>query len=122
MKKILLILLFSFALFGCRSSASSGDLNITLTADPNPAAVGDASLLVTLRDSADTPIENATVRVKGDMTHAGMEPVLGEVVGGSYGIYSVPFEWTMAGDWIVTVEVETADGTLQEETFDLSVN
>ena len=121
MKRIVLFLLLSIALLGCRSSVATGDLTITLTADPSPAMVGDASLIITLRDKADNAIENATVRVKGDMTDDAVEPVLGEVVGGNYGVYSVPFAWPMAGDWVVTVEVESADGTRQEQTFDLSV-
>ena len=121
-KKIVLLLAFSLFLIACRPEAPVTDLNITLSTDPNPALKGEADLIVTVRDQEDNPIENALVRVKGDMNHAGMEPVLGEVIGGNYGIYAIPFEWTMAGDWVVTVEVEMADSTVHEKVFELTVN
>jgi hypothetical protein len=35
--------------------------------------------------------------------------------------YVVPFEWTMAGDWIIEVSAELPDGTTAAQTFDQSV-
>ena len=121
-KKIALLFAITLFLISCRPQAQETSLNITLSTDPNPAVKGEADLIVTVRDQEDVPIENAFVRVKGDMNHAGMEPVLGEVIGGNYGIYAIPFEWTMAGDWIVTVVVEMGDGTVIEKVFELSVD
>ena len=53
----------------------------------------------------------ATVRVIGDMTHAGMAPVLADAVETEPGVYVAEgFAFTMAGDWIVDAEVTTEDG------------
>ncbi len=37
------------------------------------------------------------------------------------GVYRTDLEWTMAGDWIVTVTATLADGQTVEQQFDLSV-
>ena len=71
---------------------------------------------------AGSPIDDAYLAVKGNMTHAGMVPVLAEVDGGGEnGVYSIPFEWTMAGDWVVTVDIQLADGTKAQKRFDMAV-
>ncbi len=79
-------------------------------------------LLITLKDSNGNPINDATLRIRGDMIHAGMTPVLVEdVTGGQNGIYTIPFTWTMGGDWIVTVEGILADGRSVSHRFNLSI-
>jgi hypothetical protein len=75
---------------------------------PEPIQVGEAELVLRMMDREGRPVEAAQVQVKGDMSHAGMVPVLGEAQEQGGGLYTVPFEWTMAGDWILTVS-----GTLQ---------
>ncbi len=102
--------------------ASSSNAQISLTAIPFPAAVGDTRLVIQVSDLSGQPIDDASLSIKGDMTHAGMVPVLAEVQGGGEaGVYNVPFEWTMAGDWVVTVEALLADGSRTRQRFDLSV-
>ncbi len=110
---------------GCRqsqpTSVSGESLQISLTAEPNPPVSGQAQLVVTLKDAGGSPISDATLSVRGDMTHAGMTPVIREGVTGQNGIYSVPFEWTMGGDWIVEVTAKLKDGTTTTRTFKYSV-
>lgn len=55
------------------------------------------------------------------MSHAGMVPVLAEARETDPGIYHAEFEWTMAGDWIVTVAVDRPGQDLVEQKFDVSV-
>jgi hypothetical protein len=103
-------------------NASSSDVQMTLTAIPFPAAVGQSRLVIHVADPAGQPISDAALSVKGDMTHAGMVPMLADVQGGDdEGYYNIPFEWTMAGDWVVTVEATFKDGTRAKERFDLSI-
>ncbi|MFL7839735.1 MAG: FixH family protein [Candidatus Promineifilaceae bacterium] len=103
-------------------NASSSNVQMNLTAIPFPAAVGQSRLVIRVTDLAGQPVSDAALSVKGDMTHAGMVPVLAEVKGGDEeGYYNVPFEWTMAGDWVVTVEATLDDGTRAKERFDLTV-
>lgn len=75
-----------------------------------PATVGNVPVLVEVRREGQ-PVLGARVEVRGDMTHAGMRPVIAqatEVGGGTY--RADAFEFTMAGDWVLTAEVTTADG------------
>ena len=43
---------------------------------PTPPAVGPARLIISLTDSAGVPVEGARVVVEGNMSHAGMVPVV----------------------------------------------
>lgn len=119
---VLLLLLLPPA--GCvRHSRAPGAENVkmALEVEPAPPVRGSATLLITLQDADGNPLEDARLNVKGDMSHAGMESVLAEGEGGPGGVYQVPFEWTMGGDWIVTVEAILGDGTTVSRRFDLSV-
>src|SRR5688572_30477824 len=93
-------------LTACRPSlqpTSTPDLQLTLDTSV-PFKVGKTSLLVTLTDAQGNPINDAKIEVQGDMSHAGMKPALGSVENGEQGKYTIPFAWTMAGDWIVTIK------------------
>lgn len=93
---------------------------IDLTIDPTPAAVGDASLIVTVtRDGA--PLADSPVAVRGDMNHAGMRPVLGEATTDADGKATIPFRWSMGGDWVVTITVTMPDSSEVSQEFDVSV-
>lgn len=126
---ILLALLMLVVVTGaCRQSSGGGavgtpaaEITLSFAHEPDPAQVGDATLLITLRDPNDAPINDATVRVRGDMNHAGMQPVLAELDAGQGGVYRIPFEWTMAGDWFVVVNVTLADGSALSQRFELQV-
>lgn len=108
---------------GGRVSQQSNDANITIDLAAESMAVGSTVLKLTVTDGSGAPINDATLNVKGDMTHAGMVPVLAEGVSdGQEGIYRVPFEWTMGGDWVVTVEVVLPDGQTVSRQFDLTVS
>ena len=120
----LLVILASLMLSGCRRESSldpAPGYEVELIVLPTPAVVGHAHLELELTDPEGQPVQGASISARGDMTHPGMTPVLAEATELGGGRYSVPFEWTMAGDWIVTIEVELTDGTLFERTFDLSV-
>ena len=123
-------LLMGFALFlifgsGCArvsQQAESADIEITMTAIPFPPHIGDSRLVIQVADEMGSPIDDAHLAIMGNMTHAGMVPVLAEIDGGGEaGVYTIPFEWTMAGDWVVTVDIQLADGTKAQKRFDMAV-
>src|SRR5690606_15160175 len=99
----------------------AADVKMDLSVQPDPPGVGPADLVVSLADAQGQPIEDARLAVKGDMSHAGMVPVLAEIEGGAMGRYTVPFEWTMSGDWIVTVSAALPDGRTATRQFHLNV-
>ena len=125
MKKTILtiiILGLTVALVACggRNSASQSDHNYDIQIEVGSMDVGTTDLMVTVKDENGDPVNDATVNIKGDMSHAGMQPVLGESASGNNGMYMIPYEWTMAGDWFVTVDVMLADGSTISERVDFA--
>lgn len=98
-----------------------GTVGIELEVQPAPPRVGPATLIISLADQQGQPIKEATLAVEGNMTHAGMVPVMATVTAGEEGRYTVPFEWSMGGDWIVTVQAALADGRSVTRDFNVSV-
>lgn len=122
---VLLAVLLSFALVGCgrisQQADQASDVNIALAIHPDPPGVGPAQLTVSISGADGRPIDGAHLHVKGDMTHAGMQPVLAQAEGGDKGEYETPFEWTMGGDWIVTVIADLPDGRTTARQFTFTV-
>jgi len=107
------LLLPLLAFSGCRGHEPPGDPGLLLEVgiSPTPPGVGPARLIITLRDTVGAPLEGAEIRVEGNMSHAGMTPVMSTAVAQGEGLYSVPdFTFTMAGDWILTVTAILPDG------------
>lgn len=121
MNRLAILLIFALLLAGCRQSAQTALAEIEIGLRTEMLAVGDATLVITLTDATGQPVSAQKVEVRGDMTHAGMQPVLAKSTKGENGVYEVPFEWTMSGDWIVTVKATMPDGAVAEKRFDLSV-
>ncbi len=129
LRSLLLVLVLLLA--ACRESAQptptpenftpSPDVEIEMAVEPSPPTAGDAVLVVTLHSPDGAPITNASIAARGDMNHAGMVPVFGETNQNSDGVYRIPFEWSMGGDWIVTLTVTLADGAQVERSFDMSI-
>jgi hypothetical protein len=85
------------------------------------ARVGEAIVEVDVRSST-TPVDGARVRVTGDMTHAGMVPVVVDALPLGSGSYrSQGFAFTMSGDWVITVDVVFPDGTRRQVALPVSV-
>jgi hypothetical protein len=126
MTRILLLGITLVALAGCRQQPQvivpdEATVTIDLSVAPNPPAVGDATLVISVEDENGDPINNANIAIRGDMNHAGMQPVLRDVTNGREGDYTVPFEWTMGGDWYVVVTATLPDGKVVEKQFDYVV-
>lgn len=114
-----------FLLASCRNSHRSADLDtvqIGLVAPVFPPIVGPGVVKFQVTDAAGQPVSDLNLDIKGDMTHAGMVPELATISAGEDGIYAAPFEWTMAGDWIITVNATGEDGAITQRRFNLSVD
>jgi len=87
-----------------------------------PAQVGPA--IVEVRPQLDgAAVAGATVRVVGDMTHAGMVPVVAEATDAGGGVYRTDdFLFDMAGDWVLSVDVTYPDGTVRSTSLTVSVS
>jgi hypothetical protein len=126
-----LLFLLCTLLVGCRESAqqntdgaSNAAASISVEFTRQPAQVGDDQLYVHVTDSAGSPLPLAQLSLRGDMSHAGMEPVVTSYEApepDDTGTYVIPFNWTMGGDWTLTVEATLQDGTTISEQVDLVV-
>jgi hypothetical protein len=94
---------------------------VTLATDPAPPVMGDAAVVVTLHDAAGQPVDGARLAVEANMSHAGMVPVMGHADAGQGGVYRVPLQWTMAGDWYVDVKFTLPDGQIVTRRFPVTV-
>jgi hypothetical protein len=111
---------------GCtrRSAATdqAPDLRVEIVElRPDPPSVGEVVLTMRLTDARGSPLSGANLELKADMTHAGMTPVFGNVIDEGEGIYRSTFEWTMAGDWILTVSGTLEDGRVFHRELQVSV-
>jgi hypothetical protein len=100
-------------LTACRGGPDTGDPSLVLEVaiSPTPPTVGPARLIIHLRDTDGVPLEGAEIRVEGNMSHAGMVPVLATAQEEAPGLYAVSdFRFTMAGDWILTTRATLPDG------------
>jgi len=113
----LLILLLCAVLASC---AQSQEADATITLNVAQSTVGAAQVDVQLADANGQPVSGAVVQLRGDMTHAGMQPVLTTMDDLGNGQYRADdFEFTMAGDWVLTVQAEMPDGSSAERMFDV---
>ena len=108
-----LALLPGLLLASCRGEMETGDAELVLEVaiSPTPPAVGQARLIITLQDTSGAPVEGAEIVVEGNMSHAGMVPVVDTAQAegpGRYGISDFPF--TMAGDWVLSLQATLPDG------------
>ena len=96
------------------SSSNSGMVRVELAENP---IMGESPISVFILDGAEG-VSGAEVEITGDMTHAGMVPVIVTAVESEAGLYLADdFAFTMAGDWIVTTEITLPDGKkLMDET------
>lgn len=104
------------------TSLATTGAQMSMRVEPQPLAVGETTLIVTLLDGDGSPLDGAALIVHGNMDHAGMDPVNREVRQSLNGEYRVPFEWTMGGGWIVTVTARLPEnGGQLTETFEYFV-
>lgn len=123
---------FTFVIFvlilvaGCQRNSrvkSETAVQIQLASPIFPSLLVEGQqLIIRVLGPDDKPIEDAHLQVKGDMTHAGMAPVITEMTSEGDGLYAAPFNWTMAGDWVLTVSATLRDGQFEQQQIALFVD
>ena len=81
---------------------------------------GPARFLLMLTDKTTGQlVSGARVRIEGNMSHPGMQPVFDVAREVAPGRYEAKLELTMAGDWIVLVDATLPDGRTVHRRMDL---
>lgn len=99
---------------GCtRGQATNNEAyDVQVRVQPDSPRVGPATVNVRILDENGSPVKGADVSVEGNMTHAGMVPVISSAPATSEGNYATrDFKFTMGGDWVITVTAKLPDGT-----------
>ena len=87
-------------------------VTVSWSLEPAPPAGGrDTLTRVTLTDLAGRPVPGARLRLEGHMSHPGMAPVTTRLTELADGKYEGRVRFSMAGDWILVVTGELADGS-----------
>ena len=118
MFRISLFFLILLSLVACKppeakdsssSSAPNSGPQIRIETDGDPV-LGTTPIVVYVLQNGEG-VSGAQIEITGDMTHAGMVPVIAQAVESEKGLYRADdFAFTMAGDWILTADIEMADG------------
>ncbi|MFN2292110.1 MAG: FixH family protein [Anaerolineae bacterium] len=113
-------LVLLLTLLGCaRGMQDLPDVGVDLSIEPDPPQMGPATVTVILTDAEGQPLEGAQMEIEGNMSHAGMVPVLAVARETSPGRYQAELEFTMVGDWFMLVRADLADGRSMERKIDL---
>ncbi len=117
------LLLALVLLPGCsqrdRGSDRPEGVKVSLTVEPDPPAVGPARATVKLTDAEGKPLRGATLKLEGNMNHAGMKPVFADARETRTGEYEADLELTMGGDWFILITGTLEDGRKLKEKKDL---
>ena len=122
---ISMFVVVSTLLAACGSAAtptagSSTVVNVQAETDPNPPAMGDVELILTVTDANGNPIEGATVDVSADHTDMTGMGMSGAATDQGAGKYSIKANFSMSGNWKIKVYVRK-EGLDYSEEIDLSV-
>ena len=113
-----LLLLLTVSACG-RGGKTLPDVAVELAIEPSPPQIGPATITVSLRDADDRPISGAQMELEGNMSHAGMVPVLAQATEVEPGLYQADLEFTMGGDWFILVRADLPDGRSMERQVDV---
>ena len=108
-------------LSGCQKAAESvPDIVVKSEIAPQPPKVGPATVTLKLTDSSGAARNGAQVNLEGNMSHAGMRPVFSEAKEIEPGLYRAPIEFTMAGDWVLTIHITLPGGRQVERQVEVN--
>jgi len=113
---------FALLLAGCGPGGDSASgIVLDWQLRPDPPAVGIAVFSFTLTDTTEGggPVQGAEIRVEGNMSHAGMKPVLADAREEAPGRYRADLELTMGGDWFLLIEAQLPDGRTLSRQVDV---
>jgi hypothetical protein len=122
-----LLVVISVLLAACSGSAtpaaagSAKPVTIRVESKPAPAVVGDAELVFTIIDASGNPVEGARVDVSADHTDMSGMGMSGAATDQGSGRYSINANFSMTGNWKLTVYVRNDQGLDYKEDIDFKV-
>ena len=117
---VLVLLLATLFVPACQLTAKDSGITFKYVVNPQPPRTGAETIDVELRDAQGQAVSGAHVELEGNMSHAGMSPVIGVTREIEPGKYRGTLPLTMAGDWIVLVNVTLANGQRAQHQIELN--
>jgi len=122
---ISMFVIISVLLAACGSTltpaaTASKPVNVKIETDPSPAIMGDMELVLNITDANGNPIEGATVDVSADHTDMSGMNMSGLATDQGGGRYSIKANFSMSGNWKVTVYIRK-DGLDYKENIDFKI-
>jgi Cu(I)/Ag(I) efflux system membrane fusion protein len=101
---------------------TAGDLRLRLRTQPDPAKVGDNTLLIEVKDTRGQPVTDATLTLDYTMDMPGMPIEKAQALHLGEGIYEAKVRLTMAGPWGVTVSIQRPGQAEVRERFTVNAS
>jgi hypothetical protein len=108
-----------FLLSSCKRNESRSSLQMQHEINPLPPHVGSATVTLKLSNGSGGPVQGASIRLEGNMTHPGMSPAFSNAEETGPGEYRAPLEFSMSGDWVVVAHITLPSGEKIEKQFDV---
>jgi hypothetical protein len=123
MPKLLLpftLIALSVLLAACGSPAAVVEsretpVQITVETEPSPASMGHLAVILTITDPNGKPIEGASVDVSADHTDMTGMTMGGSAAEQSAGRYAITADFSMSGNWLLTVYVRKGQIEYKED-------
>jgi hypothetical protein len=108
------IIILALILAACGANSNpeidptANGMNISTQTDPSPARVGDVEVILTVKDAQGNPVTGANVMVFADHTDMSGMNMSGQATEQGNGTYAILANFSMSGNWMLTVDVKTA--------------
>ena len=116
-----LLLGLSLALAACSGASqpaatqTPAPVQITLSTDPNPPATGPVEIVFTVLDAQGQPVSSADVDVIASHKEMGGMTMHGKATDQGNGKYAITANYSMSGEWLVTVQVKKEDLNFKQD-------
>lgn len=102
------------------ASATTG-LTISIETAPSPAMMGDVEIQLRIQDSQGTPVTGADVFVFANHTDMSGMIMSGQASEVGNGLYTIRANFSMSGNWVLSVEVKR-NGETETQEIPLVIN
>jgi hypothetical protein len=111
---------FSMTLSSSGTSGGQSD-RISLSTDPDPLRPGKATFIISVKDAAGKPVDNAKVFFDLNMTAMNMGTQRGDAISQGNGAYAASGNMSMRGPWRVSTKVTMPEGSVISRDFTVNV-